>query len=229
MDPLASRHAGPTQAQTDLSRKGSRRRALATRIFVSFCADATFFPGGGNVWDGDALSRRVQHRGMKEMSEQPLANGFRKDAAELAGKATAAASQFSDKAASAASAFSDRAGKTVDDAREQVGRYAAGAASSVSENASTAKAGAADAVANLARGAREVADGIEDQSPQVAGVVRTAADGVERLSGQIRDRDIGDLINAVTDFTRRRPAVALGCGVLAGIVLTRLLRGSAEA
>ena len=72
-------------------------------------------------------------------------------------------------------------------------------------------------------GVRGIADGIEEQAPQIAGVVRSAADGADNLSRQIRDQDFVELFDAALSFTRRRPAVAVGIGVFAGFLLSHLL------
>ncbi|MDQ0390324.1 hypothetical protein [Labrys monachus] len=88
------------------------------------------------------------------------------------------------------------------------------------------KTAGAQAVADLARSAKNAADEMEGQSPQIAKIVRSTAEGVERISTDIRDRSVGQLLDSVTDFAKRQPAAFFGCGILAGVVLSRLMRSS---
>jgi len=139
------------------------------------------------------------------------------------------ARSFADNAADTGSDLMDKASRNLSDASDKAAEMASDARERVGEQVGAARSSSADAVAGFAKTVRDAAGNFEDQSPQVAGMVRSAADGVEKLSNEIRDRDIGDLVNAVTDFTKRRPAVALGLGVLAGVLITRFLMSQSEA
>ena len=70
---------------------------------------------------------------------------------------------------------------------------------------------------------------MEKQAPQVARMVRSAADSVERVSTDVRDQSVNDLVKSLSDFAQRQPKVFFGCGVVAGLLLSRLLRGSSAA
>ncbi len=57
----------------------------------------------------------------------------------------------------------------------------------------------------------------------MASAVRTVADRVEGISNDIRDSSLNDLMGSVAGFARERPIAFFGCGVLAGLVVARLL------
>jgi len=127
-------------------------------------------------------------------------------------------------AASAATDLKRTAATAADDAKSYASDMASDAASAFKDAVESNKTAGADAIANLARSAKGAADSIEKQSPQIASAVRSAADSVERISTDIRDRNVGELMDSVTDFAKRQPAAFFGCGILAGMLLTRILR-----
>ena len=112
------------------------------------------------------------------------------------------------------------------DAKEYAGSIASDAAGSFKEAVESNKTAGAGAIASIAHSVKEAADGLEKQSPQVAGMVRSAAEGVEKISADIRDRSVGELFESVAGFAQRRPATFFGVGILAGIMLTRIMRTS---
>jgi len=118
------------------------------------------------------------------------------------------------------------ASAATDEGTSYAGAVASDASSAFKEAVESNKAAGADAIVNLARSAKDAADGMESTSPTIAKVVRNAADGVEKISTDIRDRNVGELFETVTDFAKRQPAAFFGCGILAGIVLSRVMRGS---
>ncbi len=76
----------------------------------------------------------------------------------------------------------------------------------------------------MARSAKDAADGIEGTSPRIVKLVRKAADGVEKVSTDIRGRNVGELVDTVSDFAKRQPAAFFGCGFVAGLGLSQILR-----
>jgi hypothetical protein len=112
------------------------------------------------------------------------------------------------------------------EAKDYAGSIASDAAGAFKDAVESNKTAGAGAIASIAHSVKEAADGLENQSPQVAGMVRSAAEGVEKISTDIRDRSVGDLLNSVTAFAQRQPATFFGVGILAGIVLTRVMRSS---
>ena len=139
-------------------------------------------------------------------------------ASDLAGRARDGLSDLTDSAAGAA-----------ENVKKTVGEFATGAAHSFKDAVEAHKTSGADAIASVARSARDAVEGLDKQSPQVANMVRTAANSVERVSTELRDSSLDDILRSVTSFAQRQPKLFFGCGVVAGLVLARLLRSSADA
>jgi hypothetical protein len=158
-------------------------------------------PSGGNEWQDKTDTRQP------EKSKEAI------------GKLKSSAAETATHLKSAAASVST-------DAKNYAGSVASDAAGAFKEAVETNKTAGADAIANIAHSVKEAADGIEKQSPQVAGMVRSAAEGVERISSDIRDRNVGELLDSVTKFAQRQPAAFFGIGILAGVVLTRIMRSS---
>ena len=145
---------------------------------------------------------------------------------EPTGKSAAALGKLKSSAAETVTNLKDAAASVSTDAKDYAGSMASDAAGAFKEAVESNKTAGADAIVNIAHSVKEAADGIEKQSPQVAGMVRSAAEGVERISTDIRDRNVGELFDSVTKFAQRQPAAFFGVGILAGVVLTRLMRSS---
>jgi hypothetical protein len=136
-------------------------------------------------------------------------------------------------AASAVSSARDAASNFAESAKSSVSEYASGGAQAIRDGAQAVsniveeqkQAGAA-AVGDVARSARQAAEGLEERSPRLASAVRGAADGVENFSNMVRDNSAGDLMASIGEFAGRKPLAFFGCGVLAGLVLSRLLNSS---
>jgi len=142
------------------------------------------------------------------------------------GKTKEALSKLKSSAAETATHLKTAAASASTDAKNYAGSVASDAAGAFKEAVESNKTAGADAIANIAHSVKEAADGIERQSPQVASMVRNAAEGVERISSDIRDRNVGELLDSVTKFAQRQPAAFFGVGILAGVLLTRIMRSS---
>ncbi len=88
-------------------------------------------------------------------------------------------------------------------------------------------ASGADLVAEIARTARGLADDLDGGAPQLAQMVRRAAASAESFSEDIRDKSLGEFVEATQDFARRQPALFIGAAATAGFVLARLLKAGA--
>ena len=149
-----------------------------------------------------------------------------KSDAELAATSKEALGKLKTSAAETASHLRNAAASVSSDAKDYAGSVASNAAGAFKDAVESNKTAGADAIANIAHSVKDAADGIEKQSPQVASMVRSAAEGVERISTDIRDRNVGELLDSVTKFAQRQPAAFFGVGILAGVVLTRIMRSS---
>jgi ElaB/YqjD/DUF883 family membrane-anchored ribosome-binding protein len=137
-----------------------------------------------------------------------------------------AGAKLKDTANTAISDVQDLASAAALDGKAYAGAAVSDASAAFKDAVESNKTAGADAVASLARSAKAAADDIEETSPQIAKLVRSAADGVERVSTDIRDRNVGQLFDSVSDFAKRRPVAFFGCGMVAGLVLSRLMRAS---
>lgn len=88
---------------------------------------------------------------------------------------------------------------------------------------------AADRIGGLAGAVRSTSEHLraENQSG-VANLTDSLAEQVERLSGYLRDRDLGAVRDDVEAFARRQPAVAVGVALALGLLGARFLKSSRE-
>ena len=68
----------------------------------------------------------------------------------------------------------------------------------------------------------------QDQSQQAADVALGAADRIERLGGYLEQTSGDKLLRDVEDFSRRRPWMIAGIGLVAGLAASRFLKASSE-
>jgi hypothetical protein len=139
----------------------------------------------------------------------------RKDGGKAVESASASASKLMDAAKSSASGLANSASDLAGNAAETF--------KSAVEDQKTAGAGA---IGDVARAAKGAADNFQDRAPELANAVRNVAGRVEGISNDIRDRSVNDLMASVTDFAAQKPVAFFGCGILAGLVISRLLSTS---
>jgi methyl-accepting chemotaxis protein len=147
---------------------------------------------------------------------------FKKNASDAVGNARDAAGNAMEGAKAAA-------GTAFETAKTSAAGFASETAGAFKSSIEEHKTAGASAIADAARSAREAADGFEDQAPQVASVIRGAAGAVERVSNDIKDRSVNELMDSVTDFAQRQPLAFFGCGIVAGLIVSRLLSGTSKA
>jgi ABC-type transporter Mla subunit MlaD len=132
---------------------------------------------------------------------------------------TNAASKAADAAKGMATDQANSFKSAIDDKKDQANQ-ALHSFKSVVEDQKTAGAGA---VGDFARAAKSAADGFEERAPDLANAVRSVADRVEGVSNSVRDTSLDDLFTSVTEFAGRKPVTFFGVGILAGLVISRLL------
>ena len=88
------------------------------------------------------------------------------------------------------------------------------------------KDGAASGIDNVAGALRNVArqDGGENRNDALGSLTASAADGLERLSGNLRNKDVGTMLRDVESFARRQPLAFFGLTVAAGFLAVRFLK-----
>lgn len=91
------------------------------------------------------------------------------------------------------------------------------------------KKAAGDELHSVADVMRDAAHEFEAREEEgVADYVQKAADALDRISSNLRDRDVEDLVRAVEQGVRTRPAVYLGATAIAGFILGRFLRAGTQ-
>tara|TARA_R110002110_G_scaffold13092_2_gene62735 strand:+ start:1968 stop:2420 length:453 start_codon:yes stop_codon:yes gene_type:complete len=98
-------------------------------------------------------------------------------------------------------------------------------ASDAARYADDAKGAAADEVKGVASALRTAADELRSGSPQER-TFSQLADGLADASDSMRDKDLGEMVGAVTDFAKRNPFVFLGGAALVGFAATRFAKAS---
>ena len=98
-------------------------------------------------------------------------------------------------------------------------------ASDAASYADDAKGAAADEVKGVASALRTAADELRSGSPQER-TFSQLADGLADASDSMRDKDLGEMVGAVTDFAKRNPFVFLGGAALVGFAATRFAKAS---
>jgi F0F1-type ATP synthase membrane subunit b/b' len=118
---------------------------------------------------------------------------------------------------------------TAEDIKRDIGELAGQAKEQAHSTATRQKEVAAQQMGGWAHALKAASDDLRNQGQNsVAAYVRQAADGLERASGNVRERDVDDLIGSVEDFARRQPVAFLGGAVAAGFGLARFMRSSAD-
>lgn len=130
-----------------------------------------------------------------------------------------AADAVKEAAANAASAARDAASHSADSLKSMAGD----ATAAVHDTLSSQKAAGAELVADFARNARQTAQGLQENSPQLARMVGSFADRAENFAGNMRDTSIDDMVGSVGDFARRKPIAAIGASMLVGFAIARLM------
>lgn len=86
---------------------------------------------------------------------------------------------------------------------------------------------AAQSVSDLAASLRQTGKAFEER-PNIHGFVGSAADGLEQLATGLRDRSFADIYGDVEAYARRSPATVGAVAVVAGFLLARFIKSSAD-
>ncbi len=84
----------------------------------------------------------------------------------------------------------------------------------------------AKALGGVAQGAREFASRLGDEGGPVTDYAHRAADMLGEWSHDIRDKDVRQLVDEAKHLVQRSPGVAIGAAVVAGFLLSRLLKAA---
>jgi hypothetical protein len=98
-----------------------------------------------------------------------------------------------------------------------------------SSQLSSQKTKATDGIGTVAQAVRQTTQHLRDQQHDtIARYVDEAANQLERVSNQLRDKDVGELMQDAQRFARRRPAVFIGSAFAIGLLGARFLKSSRD-
>lgn len=87
---------------------------------------------------------------------------------------------------------------------------------------------AADGLGGIADVFRNASNELRNENETIASYVDMASDQMRRFADQIRDKGVGDMLDDVHAFARRRPALFIGGAFLVGLGIARFLKASAD-
>ena len=87
---------------------------------------------------------------------------------------------------------------------------------------------AADGLGGIADVFRSAGNELRNENETLASYVDTASDQLKRFAENIRQRGVGDILDDVHAFARRRPALFIGGAFLIGLGIARFLKASSD-
>jgi uncharacterized phage infection (PIP) family protein YhgE len=81
-------------------------------------------------------------------------------------------------------------------------------------------------VGHLGSSARRAADDLDQNAPQLAGLVRGLAGRIEGYADDMRYQSVDELFRSASNFTRRQPALVFGLAALAGFFAFRTIKST---
>ncbi|RPI11111.1 MAG: hypothetical protein EHM63_02155 [Actinobacteria bacterium] len=139
-------------------------------------------------------------------------------------EASEVVSTATDGAREVTSEVAEQAKAVVIDARDQVQELMTRAREEVRGQAQQRNDQAATQLRSLSQQLTALADGRPESAGHLVGVLESAEGQVERLATRLEQRGPQGLMDDVTHFARRRPAMFLSGAVAAGFVVGRVLR-----
>lgn len=121
----------------------------------------------------------------------------------------------------------DAAAAATNEAKKQAQRVADTVTTEAGNYAGQAKDAAADEVKNVASALRTAAEEMRSGSPQER-TFSQIAEGLADASDAVRDKDLGEMVGAVSEFAKRNPMVFLGSAALIGFAATRFAKASSH-
>lgn len=113
-------------------------------------------------------------------------------------------------------------------AKEKAAEVAREAKQRGKQRAEQGKEAASERIQTLAGAVEDVAARLGESDPTLADFANTLAQRATQLADNLRSRNIDDLARQAQDLARRSPALFFAGSVVAGVVLARLFKVSAE-
>jgi hypothetical protein len=143
------------------------------------------------------------------------------------GGATAGAASRKPEPGDLTSIASDVASEIASTAAEQSRGLLQAAKGTATGFADQRKDTAAQSIADLASSLRETGESFEEQ-PSLKAFVGSAADGLDQLATGLRDRSFSEIYADVEAMARRQPLTFGAGAAIAGFLLARFIKSSAE-
>jgi hypothetical protein len=124
------------------------------------------------------------------------------------------------------SQVSDAAQSATSTAKKTASEAASTITSQVKELLDSRLASGAEMVGHLGNSAQRAADDLDQNAPQLAGLVRGVADRIEGYAYDMRDQSVDQLFQSASNLTRRQPALVFGLAALAGFFAFRTIRST---
>jgi hypothetical protein len=102
------------------------------------------------------------------------------------------------------------------------------AARTADAQASTRMTMVGDTLDGIAQAIDDAAERLREQQPELAGLTATAADRLQAAATYLRDHNASEALQGVQQYARQQPALVVGGGLLAGLLLGRFLRAGAS-
>lgn len=87
----------------------------------------------------------------------------------------------------------------------------------------------AEMVRHLAGSAKTAARDLDQNAPQIAGLVHGLAQKIDSVADSMEGQSAEQLVGAVSGFVRRQPAVTFGLAALAGFFVLRTVKSASHA
>jgi hypothetical protein len=128
-------------------------------------------------------------------------------------------------------AASDTFSKASGIAQDAAGRAKQAASDTASSVASHARelldrqvGSGAQLVGHFASSARKAAEDLDQNVPQIAGLVHAVADRIDGYADDLKDQSVDQLFRAASDLARRQPALVFGLAALGGFLAFRTFK-----
>jgi hypothetical protein len=158
-------------------------------------------------------------------TEQPISTNARSSAALGSNRDSQSVSSHASQATSKLSEAAQQAGSL---AKEGLTSLSSQATSTVKDALNQQVNAGAELARHVAESVKRAADNLDQNAPQLAGLVRGAATKIEALSAEARNKSVDELFLDASSFARRRPALVFGAAAVVGFALFRVLKAGAS-
>jgi hypothetical protein len=158
-------------------------------------------------------------------TEQPISTNARSSSALGSNRDSQSVRNHVSQATSKLSEAAQQAGSL---AKEGLTSLSSQATSTVKDVLNQQVNAGAELAGHVAESVKRAADNLDQNVPQLAGLVRGAAARIEALSAEARNKSVDELFLDASGFARRRPALVFGGAAVVGFALFRILKAGAS-